>query len=247
MTYSGELNEMSNSEKGDSQLNKPIPIHQWTNGGDEVFVLRFADKDGKSYGDFQHPMTVGEVVTEPHWNPQPVCGGGIHGWAWGSGMGDGKDPDWSALWQVYGVRPEEIVAGVDGGPKIKFRTGTLRYKGDWHGAAMFIMSGQMAWTFHNSCGSASSSGYSGSASSSGSYGSASSTHSGTAAIVTGLDGRAKAAEFGCIALAWWNTKAERVEMRCAQVGTAKRRKDGELKPDTWYCLNAAGRFVEAKG
>jgi len=84
-----------------SKKTVPIPSHQWTNGGTEVLVLRFVNRDGKSYGDFQHPMKVGEVVTAPDWNTKPDCGGGIHGWPWGLSMGEGKDSEWSALWQVY--------------------------------------------------------------------------------------------------------------------------------------------------
>jgi hypothetical protein len=58
--------------------------------------------------------------------------------------------------------------------------------------------------------------------------------------VTGLNGRAKAGKYGCIALAWWNEKRHRIEMRCALVGP------GRLKPDTWYILDPKGEFVEAE-
>src|SRR5204863_7898187 len=146
---------------------KPIPIHQWTNGGKEVLILRFADKDGKSYGDFQHPMSIGESVTAPDWRPDTTCGGGINGWPWGIGLGDGKDPDWQALWQVYSVKPELLIGEVGGGPKCKFETGVLRYVGDWHGAMNYILAGQMAWAFKVSEGAASNSGTRGAASKSG--------------------------------------------------------------------------------
>lgn len=87
------------------------PRHQWTNGGKEVLILRYVDQTGKSYGGFQHPMKIGETVTAPDWNPAICCGGGIHGWPWGLSLGDGKEPDWSATWQVYGAIPEDIVGG----------------------------------------------------------------------------------------------------------------------------------------
>lgn len=45
------------AEKTDTQA---IPIHEWTNGGDEVLVLRFSDKNGQSYGGFQHPLEIGK-------------------------------------------------------------------------------------------------------------------------------------------------------------------------------------------
>ena len=218
---------------------KITPRNQWTNGGDEVLIVRFVGEDGKSYNGFQHPMNVGETVTAPDWNIRAECGGGIHGWPWAFGLGEGKDCDWQAVWQVYGVKPADI---VDLAGKVKFRTGVLRFKGHWADAMNFVLYGQMTWVFHSARGSASNSGGSGSASNSGARGSASTTHEGTAAICTGLYGKAKAAKFGCIALSWWNEKQQRSEMRCAQVGGA-----GNLKPDVWYTLNEkTGKFVVVK-
>ena len=183
-----------------------IPVHQWTDGSGDVLILRFVAHDGSSWKGFKSPVVVGETLTAPDawdtaWGEQPEewrggwiadkrCGGGIHGWPWGIGIGDGKEPEWDALWQVYAVKPEDIVADVGDGPKCKFRSGVLRYSGDWHGAAMFIMSGQMAWTFHNSSGSASNSGDRGSASNSGSRGSASNSGDSGSASNSGSRGSA---------------------------------------------------------
>ena len=215
-------------------------IHEWTNADGNVFVLRFSNKDGKSYNGFQHPTEVGEMVTAPDWTATTDCGGGIHGWPWGIGIGDGKEPEWGALWQVYAVKPADIISNVGSGPKCKFRTGELVYAGDWHGAMQYILPGQMKWAFEISEGAASNSGYQGAASNSGDYGAASTTADGTAAFCTGLNSKAKAAAFGCIALAWWNEKESRVEMRCAEIGKGR----GKLKADTWYQLNSDGKFVE---
>jgi hypothetical protein len=148
-------------------------IHEWTNGGSEVLVLRFSDKNGRSYNEFQHPLTVGESVEAPDWRPDSNCGGGIHGWPWGIGLGDGKEPEWAALWQVYSVKPEDLIGEIGSGPKCKFRTGVLIYSGDWHGAMNTILSGQMAWAFEISEGAASNSGDYGAASNSGTRGAAS--------------------------------------------------------------------------
>lgn len=213
-----------------------IPIHQWTNGGDEVLVVRFVSKDGKSSSGrlvngkkvtaepFQHPMAVGETVTAPDWDSSAKCGGGIHGWPWAMSLGDGKDCDWDALWQVYAVKPEEVVVVEPDSPgKIKFRTGVLRFLGTWDGATNFVLAGQMAWVHHAASGAASATGWSG------------------AAFVTGTSGRAKAGEYGCIALAWWNSKETRQEMRCALTG-----KDQQCKADVWYQLDGDGNFVEVK-
>jgi len=124
---------------------KKIPAHQWTNENGEVLILRFSDKNGKSYNGFQHPMTVGESVVEPKWNEAAVCGGGIHGWPWGIGLGEGKECEWESLWQVYGAKPEEVVGEIEGGQKCKFKTGTLRFLGKWDEAMKFILSGQIKW------------------------------------------------------------------------------------------------------
>jgi hypothetical protein len=93
-------------------------------------------------------------------------------------------------------------------------------------------------------GAASNSGNSGrgAASNSGDYGAASTTAPGTAAICTGLSSRAMAAEFGCVALAWWNEKEQRTEMKCAEIGKGR----GKLKADVWYRLDAEGKFIEDK-
>ena len=273
-----------------------IPAHQWTNKDGEVLILRFVGHDGKSYGGFQHPMKVGESVTAPDWDSKPTCGSGIHGWPLGLSLGEGKECDWSALWQAYGAKPADITGNLEGGGKCKFRTGTLRFLGDWQSANTFILSAQITWVQQASSGAASSTGdsgaasstgYSGAASSTGSRGAASSTgdsgaasstgdsgaasstgdsgaasstgssgaasstgYSGAAsstgdsgaAVATGINGRAMTGKFGCIALAWWNEKAERSEMRVSKVGQGPR----SLKPNVWYTLDNAGKFVEVK-
>jgi len=207
-------------------------------------VLRFVTQDGKSYGGFQNPLSVGESVTAPDWNPSNKCVGGIHGWPLGLGIGEGKEADWGALWQVYGAKPEDVVGELEGGQKCKFRAGILRFSGPWYKATEYVLNAQILWVQYNASGSASATGWSGSASATGERGSASATgargsaSATLAAQVTGLEGKAKAGKYGCIALAWWNPKRKHVEMHCALVGP------GRLKPDTWYTLNAEGKFVE---
>jgi hypothetical protein len=166
-----------------------IPVHQWTNGGAEVLVVRYVDEKHQSYGSFQHPAKVGETVIAPDWNAEPKCGGGIHGWPWGLSLGDGKECDWSAVWQVYGAKPEDVVL-IDG--KVKFRTGVLRFVGDWHAAMMFVLSGQMAWVHQAARGAASATGASGAASATGERGAASATGARGAASATGASGAASA-------------------------------------------------------
>ena len=144
-----------------------IPIHQWTNGRKEVLIVRYANhdgtssskrwKDGEAVEDkpFQHPITVGDSVTANDWSPHEGCGGGIHGWPWGMSLGEGKECQWDARWQVYGVKPSDIVH-LSG--KVKFRTGKLRFLGDWHGAMMFVLNGQIAWVQQAARGASSATG-----------------------------------------------------------------------------------------
>ena len=83
-----------------------------------------------------------------------------------------------------------------------------------------------------------------SASSATGYSSASSaTGDASVAVCTGTESTARAGEWGVIALAWWNKRANRAEMRCARVVDGKR---GTLKPGVAYRLNGRGRFVEVK-
>jgi hypothetical protein len=63
--------------------------------------------------------------------------------------------------------------------------------------------------------------------------------------VTGIGGKARGGPFGVIALAWWNEKAQRQEMRAAEIGVGDG-SDGKLKRDVWYQLDADGKFTEAK-
>jgi len=194
---------------------------------------------------FQNPLIVGETVTAEDWNDKAECGGGIHGWPWGLSLGDGKECDWQGLWQVYGVKPSDI---IDLCGKCKFRTGTLRFSGQWWEATSFVLSGQIALVLARSSGSASATGWSGSASATGSSGSASATGwsgsasatgENSASIVTGINGKAKAGSFGCIALSWWNEKEKRQEMKCATTGN----RVGDIEPNVWYELDADGNFV----
>ena len=84
---------------------------------------------------------------------------------------------------------------------------------------------------------AASSGNGSTAASSG-YGSkAASSGEATIAMVAGQNGRAKAGPNGCVALVWHDGQRNRIAV--GYVG-----EDG-IKADTWYRLDAAGRFVEA--
>jgi hypothetical protein len=66
---------------------------------------------------------------------------------------------------------------------------------------------------------------------------------GTAAIATGLQSRVKVGRYSALALAWWNRRYERREMRCAESGCGDG-SDGKLKAGVWYRISEDGEFVE---
>ena len=230
---------------------KEIKACKWTNCGDEVLVVRCMSKDGKTSSKrlvngvaveselFQNPLIVGETVTAPDWSDKAECGGGIHGWPWALSLGEGKECDWSGLWQVYGVKPSDIV-DLEG--KCKFRTGILRFSGDWQAATNFVLSGKIAFIHESDSGASSATGYSGASSATGYRGASSATGKCSAAVATGLDSKVMGGEFGCIALGWLNKKKNRAEMRCALTGSG----NGSLKANVWYELDEKGDFREVK-
>ena len=230
--------------------NKQIERHLFANADGKVLVLRIVGKDYKTYGGFKNPENVGEFVESPDWNDGKECGGGIHGWALGV-LGNGKEKDFAAIWQVYEVDPADGL--IELGTKCKFRKGKLVYSGTWFGAleqTLAVRSGY--WSYfvksnENGSGDSSSAATSGdfsSAATSGNYSSAATSGDASAAVVSGISGMAMAGNNGCIALSWWNKTAECREMRCAETGHGV----GQLKPHTWYKLDAeTGAFVESEG
>jgi hypothetical protein len=82
-----------------------------------------------SRGGFQWP-TEGKV-TAPDWNPEPECGGGLHGLL--NGQGDAGLLDWlpDAVWVV--ARPGRLLVDIDG-EKVKCKTATVVYAGNRAGA-----------------------------------------------------------------------------------------------------------------
>ena len=226
-----------------------VPPHQWTNGGDEVLIVKCVNPDGITYNGFRWPLEVDATVEAPDWNPEPVCGGGLHGWPWGFALGDGKNPDFSvsAKWIVFGAAPSEIVS-LDG--KCKAKRAIIRFVGSWVGAMTFVSSGRIGWTEHGASGAASATGWSGAASATGWRGAASATGARGAASATGdcsvaavtnLEGKARGGRYSAIALAVWING--RNEMRCAEIGCGDGT-DGKLKANVWYALDTAGHFIE---
>ena len=166
------------------------PVHQWTHNSNRVLMLRYVDMNRRSHHDFQWPSAVGSVVTAPDWNPEPKCGGGLHGWPWGIGIGGGKEPIFvDVIWQVVSALPEDV---VDLDDKAKAREVRLEFEGSWWSAIAMIEAGRTAWIQHTARGAASATGESGAASATGTSGAASATGERGAASATGWSGAASA-------------------------------------------------------
>ena len=162
------------------------PVHQWTHNSNRVLMLRYVDMNRRSHHDFQWPSAVGSVVTAPDWNPEPKCGGGLHGWPWGIGIGGGKEPIFvDVIWQVVSALPEDV---VDLDDKAKAREVRLEFEGSWWSAIAMIEAGRTAWIQHTARGAASATGWSGAASATGERGAASATGWSGAASATGTRG-----------------------------------------------------------
>ena len=226
----------------------------------KALVLRVCDKDGKSHGGFQWPLTVGATVTAPDWQAEAECGNGLHGWLYGQGE---LATDWykqeGAQWLVVEVNLESVVML---GGKCKFQSCVVRFVGDSKGATDYLWEhepqsrnvaviaahrsdmtpkalvqvGHLGRASAGDSGTASA-GYSGTASA-GYSGTASAGNYGTASA--GNYGTASAGYYGCICILSHDKKTGVYRKRCAEVDGVK------IKANTPYRLNEAGEFVEAK-
>jgi len=171
-------------------------IHQWTNGGEKVLLVKVLNRDGTTYGGFKWP-NVGESVKPDNWSRKPDCkSGGLFGWPWGVFIGDGKDPDACAEWIVFAAKPENVIqigakakaVPSDDGKELP----EVVYRGTQAGAMYFTLAGRLAWIQERARGSASATGARGSASATGGRGSASATGESGSASATGERGSASA-------------------------------------------------------
>ena len=122
-------------------------FHEWTDENGEVLILRRIPKDRKTHGGFVWPEGIGTVVTAPDWNDRNECGGGLHGWPWGFGLGDGCDYDIIGdVWLVVGAKPEDVVGEIQGGAKCKARQVTIRMEGSFADAMRKVQNGFVACT-----------------------------------------------------------------------------------------------------
>ena len=221
-----------------SETQTPItPIHQWTHGTGRVFLVRFVDMEHKSYGGFRWPKEIGAEVEPTTWNDKPECGGGLHGWPWGIGMGAGKDPVFvDAIWQVVSCLPADLVWLGD---KAKCRKVRMEYVGSWWGALAVIEKGRDAWIHYAERGAASNSGERGVASNSGESGVAVSTGEYSTVETSGKDSIAASTANN---VTWVVRPGAVFQHRWAgdkdnkpgcKVYTSRKRKDGERI--TFFC------------
>jgi hypothetical protein len=194
-----------------------------------------------SYNGFKWPKK-GKVIC-PDWNPEPVCGQGLHGLLWG--IGDGSLLNWEpeATWLVVSVDEDKIVP-IDNN-KVKFPEGEVVYCGNREGAVELLVKNGADQTkmvcgqasASGDYGQASASGYQGQASASGDYGQASASGDYGQASASGDYGQASAADKGTIILCWYDGDRYRTVM--LYVG-----EDG-IEPNTFYMCDM-GKIIKGE-
>jgi hypothetical protein len=99
-----------------------------------TYMLRTCRKDMRAYNGFVWPES--GPVSAPDWNPEPVCGGGLHGLLMGIGNISHLSWDSNAKWFVVAVDSGSVV-DLDG--KVKVPSGNVVYCGDRDGAVSFLV------------------------------------------------------------------------------------------------------------
>jgi hypothetical protein len=190
-----------------------------------VLCLRTCNSDMTSHGGFRWPES--GPCEAPDWNPEPICGGGLHGLAWGEGGSDYLSVDADAKWLVV-LADATTLVDIDG-DKVKFPRGEVVYCGDRTGATDYIYRNGGAGKRIN-------------------YGTATAGYRGTATAgdrgtaTAGYEGTATAGDGGVIAITYWNGK--RYKTKIAQVKDEDG--DGQLEPNTKYRIHN-GEFVKVEG
>ena len=200
----------------------------------KVYLLRTSDKDGKSHGGFQWPKE--GYVEAPDWNPEPTCGGGLHGLPWGDGGWELLDAtDYTRIWQVLEADAQDVVS-IDG-RKSKARCGNVIYSGNMADAMAKVLACQ--WRIDEIVAVAladkaanTSSGNSSTAASSGDSSKAASSGDNTITMAAGTGCIVQAGNNGCFASCYYDEKLNRNRILIGYVG-----EDGIL-PDTPYTIVA---------
>ena len=126
-----------------SQTAPFVEPHQWTNGGDKVLILRRCNPDGTSSHGFTWKMNVGDVNESPDWDETCKCGGGLHGWPWGMGLGQGSDFDIiHDTFLVLAASPQDVVGNIGGQWKCKVRVASVVESGSFGKCWDYIQKGR---------------------------------------------------------------------------------------------------------
>ena len=209
--------------------------HKWTNKDGNVLILRGVGEDRTSHNGFKWPA-VGETVTAEDWNDKPECGGGLHGWPWSFGVGEGRDICDIAHWQVCAAKPEDVIGNLENGCKCKFRTGTLVYEGDMAGAFALVRAGLE--DFVRECAKNEESGDSSQSAQSGNFSKSESIGANSVIVAAGTSCTAKVGEFGVFALRWTDSE-DHPRIAVGRVGV------NGIKANVAYTVNSKGRIVKA--
>ena len=201
-----------------------------------VLVLRTCSANMRTYGGgFVWPST--GPVEAPDWDPEPRCGGGLHGFLWGEGHGGLADWSEGAKWLVVEVAAKEV---VDLGGKVKFSRGRVVHCGDRASATALIASvrpgaivggkstsGDYGTSTSGDCGKSASG--DGGISVSGDYGTS----------ISGADGTSISGDRGIIIVRWRDEEARRDRLVVGYVG-----EDG-IEPGVPYRADKNGKLVRA--
>ena len=169
-----------------------MPIVQTESLPRQRAMLRTCAADMTSYDGFRWPEA--GAVEAPDWNPEPVCGGGLHGLL--DGCGDGSLLSWDegAKWLV--VEVDEWVE-IDNA-KVKAPRGRVVYVGE-RGGAIAVGVERYGWDESRCVGGQATAGYRGQATA-GNYGQA----------TAGDAGQATAGDAGTLAIRWYDGKRYRI-------------------------------------
>ena len=174
-----------------------------------AYMLKTVNEDMTAYHDFKWPKR--GKVEAPDWDPEPICGGGLHGLL--DGEGDGTLLNWSskAKWLVVKIDQDEAIE-IAG--KVKVPRGSVVHCGNQVSATQYLqkrgLTGAIvgAMVVRGDRGTATA-GYSGTATA-GYSGTATAGDSGTA--TAGYSGIATAGGGGTISLKWWDGRRSRIEV-----------------------------------
>ena len=176
------------------------------------------------HGGFQWP-DVGGQVKAPDWNPEPICGYGLHGLLWAVGSEQYLDTSDSAKGVVFAA-DESSAVWIDG-DKVKVPEARVVFIGTVAEAAAWIDERKPSRERAGDRGTATA-GYRGTA-----------TAGDRGAATAGAGGTATAGDSGELRIRWWDAKADRYRTAIAYVG-----EDG-IKANTAYRLDGNHKFVEA--